>query len=375
VILHHMATWNFRNLAPGKVELGSGLNVIFGANGQGKTNLLEAIAVLGSLRSFRSHRYRPLLRHGERCLRLEGMLGSDSGPVALEVSWEVGPPPRRQLRLNGDSVHVSRYLQVFPVVVLAPGDRELVVGKPQGRRAYLDRLAFLLSRRHLDHLQRYRKLLDQRNAGLVRGVGGHEMAAWESQLAESAARIVLARRRVLERLEPRFQRIYHAIGGEGFPELRLEYQAEASLPPGDVEEALAEIYRKRYNDQRDRDRETGYTTAGPHRHDLMIRGTTGHVRDYLSAGQVKAVAAGLRLSFLEEVEEDRGEVLPLGIDDVDAEIDRAVTQRVLSLAAKGRQLVVTSTRAELGAWKDGSFRRHMVRDGSIQHVVGREESV
>ncbi len=370
-----MATWNFRNLVPGKVELGPGLNVVFGANGQGKTNLLEAIAVLGSLRSFRAHRYRPLLRHGESFFRLQGTLSSETASVTLEVSWEIGPPPRRQLRLNGDTVTVWRYLQVFPVVVLAPADRELVVGKPQGRRAYLDRLAFLLSRRHLDDLQRYRKLLEQRNAGLVRGVGGHEMAAWESQLAESAARIVLARRRVLQRLEPRFQRIYHAIGGEGFPRVRLEYQGEAFLPPDDVEEILAEIYRKRYNDQRDRDRETGYTTAGPHRHDLMIRGTTGHVRDYLSAGQVKAVAAGLRLSFLEEVEEDRGEVLPLGIDDVDAEIDRTVTERVLSLAAHGRQLVVTSTQTELGAVQAEDFRRHMVRDGSIREEVGPKETV
>ncbi len=371
--IEYIATWNFRNLEPGRLELSGGLNVLSGANGQGKTNVLEAMAVVGSLRSFRTHRLRPLARNGESFFRLEAGLASSTGTTVLELTWEAGTPPRRRNQLNGVEVPVGQYLQALPMVVVASTDRELVLGKPAGRRAFLDRLTFFLDPRHITELQVYRKLLQHRNAALGQALSSRDMGAWEERLADAGARVVVGRRRTLARLVERFARLYEGLGEGTFPEVKLEYLGESFLPDGDDVERLAEIYRKRYNDQRDRDRETGYTSAGPHRHDLMIRGVTGHVRDYLSAGQVKAVAAALRLSFLEEVEEDRGERLPLAIDDVDAEIDGAVTRRLLSLAAQGRQLVVTSTRSGLPVVTGHRCHEFIVRDGLVTPVAGREE--
>jgi len=373
VEIEYIATWNYRNLRPGRVDLSTGVNVLSGSNGQGKTNLIEALAVVGALRSFRVHRLRHVVRKGEGFFRLEAGLKNAAGSTILNLSWEAGSPSKREIRLNGEKVSIGRYLQVFPMVVVASTDQDLVVGKPAVRRAYLDRLTFLLDPQHIVVLQEYRQLLRQRNAALGRSIARGDMRLWEDQLARAAARVVVGRRRTVEALVSRFRRIQCTIGGDTFPEVGLRYTGEPSSGGGGSVETLAEIYRKRYNDQRDRDRETGYTTTGPHRHDLMISGVTGHVREYFSAGQIRVIAAALRLSFLEEVEEHRGEKLPLGIDDVDTELDARVTRRFLSLAAQGRQLIVTTTRQGLGALAGQPFYELIVEDGSFSPVMSPEE--
>ena len=371
--IERLATWSFRNLEPGPVEVSPGVNLFFGANGQGKSNVLEALAVAGTLRSFRSARLKPLVTTGGHAFRVATSVRSANGTTALEVQWDDRSTPRRNLFLDGWAVPVDRYLTALPVVVIASGDRELVVGKPALRRAFLDRLTFLLRSVHLSDLRLYTRLLQQRNAGLARGLGRREMEAWEERLADVAARVVVARRHRLAGLVERFTKIYEVLGDHDFPHVALSYGAESFL--GDDEDAgtLAEIYRKRYNDQRDRDRETGYTTVGPHRHDVVIRSAGGPAREYLSAGQIKTIAVALRLSFLEEVEQDRGEQVPLGIDDIDVEIDEAVTERFLSLAGSGRQLLITSTRSELPGLGDVTCHRFVVNAGSIRDWNGEEE--
>jgi len=374
VEIEYVATWNFRNLNPGRVIFFPGINVLWGANGQGKTNVLEALAVLGALRSFRTSRLRSLVTEGESFFRLEVGLRSTEGRTTLEVHWDSGATTRRRIRMNGSEVGIERYLRAFPLVVIAPSDRDLVLGKPPVRRAYLDRLTFLLHPSHLGDLQLYRKLLQQRNAALGQPGSRRDMMVWEDRLAEAAARVVVGRRRTVEHLRERFSQLYAALGGGAFPKAILEYPGESFLPQEDDPKTLAEVYRKRYTDQRDRDRETGYTTAGPHRHDLMIRGVKGYARDYLSAGQIKAVAAALRLTFVEQVEEDRGERLPLGIDDIEVELDEVVTQRFLALAGDGRQLVVTSVHPDLEGLESMPCHRFVVEEGSVGALASHEEN-
>ena len=142
--LIEIRTSGFRNLASGSVSWGAGSNLVAGANGQGKTNLLEAVTVFGNLRSFRTATMRQIVAHGETRFYLEGRIETKNGPVRLSQEVTAGPPVRRVLQVAGASASVAQYLQVLPVFALSGADRDLVVGGPSERRAYLDRHTFLL---------------------------------------------------------------------------------------------------------------------------------------------------------------------------------------------------------------------------------------
>ena len=372
--LESVTITGFRNLADGTVAFGGGVNLILGANGQGKTNLLEAICTLGTARSFRSAAHRRLVRHGETSYRLEGRLVGRTGALVLEILWRAGNPPERELRINGIRVGVAEYLRVFPMVVLSSADRDLVTGQPAVRRAFLDRLAFLLVPASLEDLRRYLRVLRQRNAAMARGVPPEEFSAWSDELAAAAGRVVVRRRAAVEALRRGFGEIYGRLRGSGFPDVTLEYHGEAWLPPDGDEFEVAEEYRKRYHSQGEREREAGYTLWGPHRHDLLLQASGRAVRDTLSAGQVKTVAAALRFAFLGEVERGRGERLPLGIDDVDAELDEEMLARTVRLAGDDRQLFLTSARDRAALGDVRAERRMWVSAGRVLTTVPHKEN-
>jgi DNA replication and repair protein RecF len=129
----------FRNLDVERMHFAADANIILGSNGVGKTSLLEAIFVLGNLRSFRSSSLHRVVQHGKLNFRVEGIIKSTGGTHRLEQIVEVGPPVQRTLRVDGSDVSVGQYLQFFPVIAISGADHELVSGGPQTRRALLDR--------------------------------------------------------------------------------------------------------------------------------------------------------------------------------------------------------------------------------------------
>jgi DNA replication and repair protein RecF len=177
-------------------------------------------------------------------------------------------------------------------------------------------------------------------------VADDELAAWEAPLAAAAARLVARRLRVLESLTPGVLEIYRRTGGEGFPELALKYSGEPWLKGEKLLEILEKSYQKRYNETRARDRQAGHTLEGPHRHDLRLLADGRPAREVLSSGQTKVAAAALRLASVVSVEDDRGDRFPVVIDDVDAELDNTVLGRLGRALRDGRQLFLSSARAE-----------------------------
>jgi DNA replication and repair protein RecF len=349
VELVKLRTRSFRNLCADEVEWTKGANLVLGGNGQGKTNLLEAVAVLGTLRSFRTANLRRLARHGEGAFAVEGDLRVGAGTCNLQQVVENGPPMRRQLRLNGASVSAERYLGAFPVFAITSTDRELVVGAPSGRRSYLDRFAFLLEPSLYRFLREYRRALRQRNAALSAGAGDGELEVWEQALAASAARVVDARLAAVVCLRTAFEPLCRTLGGPGMPQVVMSYRGDPWWPPGQGPDDLATEYGRRLVEQRSRDRGFGYTVDGPHRHDLGLRVEQRPVRDTLSSGQVRVVAAALRLAALGEVESALGDTVPMIIDDVDAEVDGKVLERLVAHLGGERQLLLSSAHEEMSA--------------------------
>jgi len=377
VKITQISVQSFRNLEDASYSFGDVVNVLLGANGAGKTSLLEALVILGNLRSFRTANLRKVVRHGENVFRLSGTIKGSQRTHRLEQIVEVGPPLSRTLRIDGAVVSVEKYLQLVPIFAITSHDRELVTGAPDGRRAFLDRFAFLQRPQYLEELRGYRRLLRQRNAALTGRGSEEEIDAWENPLAAAAARVVEARHAGAGQLAALFADMWKDLSSRGTPAVTIEYRIEPWIEAFEEVEKVEESYRRRYNETRTRDRQMGFTVDGPHRHDLSLKTDGRSVRHVLSTGQIKGVAAALRLASLTRVERERNEHLPLIVDDVDAELDGGALTLLVQRLGKQRQLFLSSTNehvAELAGpqgcriWlENGScvFRENLRDDRSI----------
>lgn len=346
--IREIRTRSFRNLESTTVRFEDGVNLVVGGNGAGKTSLLEAVAVLGNLRSFRSSRWRAVARHGERDFRVEGVVETSAGIRSrLEQVVEVGPPVTRSLMINGGAATTERYLSALPVVALTAADTDLVTGGPSLRRVLLDRLSFMLDMATLAEIRTYLRTLRQRNAALSSDATDSEMDAWDARLAVHAARVVERRMVAAMRLADEFAEVYQRLRGKSFPDITLGYRSDSWLNGCETTIKLEESYRKRYNVTRIRDRHAGHTLEGPHRHDLRLEAGGRPAKEVLSSGQIKVVAAALRLATVVQVERERGEQLPVIVDDVDAELDSAVFSQLTRTLASQRQLLLTSAHGEM----------------------------
>jgi DNA replication and repair protein RecF len=357
--LRALVARQFRNLGESAVRFDSDINLIVGGNGQGKTSLLEAIAVLTNLRSFRTARWGAVASYGKREFGLLGEFEGAAGRLRLEQRVELGPPVRRRLLVNRSPASVERYLGLCPIAVLSSSDSDLITGPPAVRRALIDRFAFLLEPSTLGVVRAYQRTLRQRNAALAGPSSGQEVDAWDARLAGAAARLLVRRLRAVESLVAVFETTYSELRGPGFPTVSLSYRGDAWLNEPESPEIVEESYRKRYNATRVRDRHAGHSLEGPHRHDLRIDADDQPAKEVLSSGQIKVVAAALRLATVLHVERERGEQLPVMVDDVDAELDRESFARLAAVLAGDRQLLLTSARGDVVA---AAFRQpHVLR--------------
>lgn len=334
---------DFRNLSNQIFAFGKTKNAIIGANGAGKTSLLEAMVVLGNLRSFRATSLRRVVRHNEASFRLAGTVFTGGRTHSLEQVVELGSPITRTLRVDGTKADVERYLQLFPVFAISAQDRELITGGPEGRRSMLDRFVFLLKPGHLDRLRSYRRLLRQRNAALVGHASDAEIEAWEAPLSAAAAAVIEAREKGAETLAERFSEEWRELSHGNEVKISIEYRSEAWSGPFGGAKKVEDLYRQRYNETRTRDRQLGFTGDGPHRHDLSLKTAGRRVRYVLSSGQAKGVAAALRLAALAQVEKERNERFPVIVDDVDAELDDGALTLLVERLGNKRQLFLSST--------------------------------
>jgi len=336
-----LITSNFRNIESVVFEPESGLNLILGSNGQGKTNMLEAVAVLGNVRSFRQASVRKMVCHGSDGFRIEAWISNSDSEVHLRQIVQCSTPVVRTLEINGIAVSLDRYLMQIPVFSLSAADVSLVTGPPEQRRSFVDRMAFFFDFNHLKDLNQFRKNLQQRNAALTAGTSKAEMDIWEDGLAQAASSVVCRRMAVVSSWKAQFHSMYNRLRGRDFPDVDVDYRWESPANGGN-QETVANFYRQRYHKHRVRDCRAGFTTEGPHRHDLVLKADGRPVRDVLSAGQVKVVAAALWMSNLAQVEERRNELCPILVDDADAELDSRVFGKLVDSFGLNRQVMMTS---------------------------------
>ena len=366
VRLVSMALRDFRNVTHAELVVPPAGVVIVGDNGHGKTNLLEAVAYLGSLRSMRNARDRDLVRHGVATAYVRG--GVDEGaPREISIGIE-GATGRK--RISVDGVVVPRQIDalgVLPSVSWSPTDVALVAGPPSERRRYLDIMLALSSRAYVTALRQYRAALDRRNAtiramprGFPRGHGDSAVAAWEPALAQHGAVLVAARRAWAEEHGADFARLCDAIGEPIAAALAYESDAAGADDPAS---RIAELLQR----ERARDVQRGLTSVGPHRDDLAISLGAHDARTFGSAGQQRTAAIALRLLEARTLRANgRGHPVLL-LDDPFAELDaRRITRTLALLAGEDvGQVVLAVPREEEIPPHFQRLARWRVHDGEV----------
>ena len=335
VVLDAISLRDFRNLTRLDLGLPAAGAVVVGENGQGKSNLLEAIYYLHLLRSVRGARDVDVVRFGAPGFHISART---SGGAYHELSAGFERQGRRKrVKLDGgEPSRLSDALGALPCVLFSPADVDLVAGAPSSRRRYLDILLALSSRPYLGALQRYRGALAQRNAALRESMRGsaaraeQRVAVWEAPLAEHGA--VLWRERVLwsEQAAGRFAELCAAIGEQAPVAMRYATALEpAARELRQIGEALAQaLEHKRGIDMR-----RGITHAGPHRDDLALTLDGRELRAFGSAGQQRTAAIALRLLEAETLHERLGAAPLFLLDDPFAELDARRSARILELLA------------------------------------------
>ncbi len=317
------------------VEPGPAMTVLVGANGAGKTTVLEAAHVVLAGSSPRTKVLRELIRQGEELFRVEASLRPGSNG-RVTVAFGYAATGDRRVSCDGLALaDCARIEAMLPVRMFLPDDLQLIKGGPRLRRQYLDRLAGSGDPLFRQVLVEYEEALRQRNHLLHRGIVGADHSPWEAILADRGPAVGRGREHTLARFAPVFSRVHAALAGAEAGSASVVYRTNTpGLEPAD--------YRERLACEREGDRQGGFTRSGPHRDDLRILLERRDLRDYGSQGEQRTAVLALLLAEGKWLEEEGRRPPLLLLDDVMSELDQDRRRAFLTLLAP-RQALITTT--------------------------------
>ncbi|MFD5412009.1 DNA replication/repair protein RecF [Streptomyces nojiriensis] len=349
----HLSLADFRSYARAEVPLDPGVTAFVGPNGQGKTNLVEAIGYLATLGSHRVSSDAPLVRMGADRAIVRAAVTQGERQQLVEL--ELNPGRANRARINRSSqVRPRDVLGIIRTVLFAPEDLALVKGDPGERRRFLDELVTARSPRMAAVRSDYERVLKQRNtllksAAMARRHGGRSLDlstldVWDQHLARVGAELLAQRLDLIATLLPLADKAYEQLAPGGGP-LGLAYKSSAGEPVDSgaarTREALYEVLLAALAEVRKQEIERGVTLVGPHRDDVVLRLGELPAKGYASHGESWSYALALRLASYELLRSEGSEPV-LILDDVFAELDTRRRERLAELVAPGEQVLVTA---------------------------------
>lgn len=329
---------NFRNYADETVSFGEGLNVLFGENASGKTNLLESVYFLALGKSPRTLKEKELVRFG--CPR--AVLAADICKKFRTHRLELVIEGKGAKKILADGIplrKLSELLGVLNVVFFSPDELRFVKAGPEERRRFLDISLSQQSGVYFKALSKYNRILQQRNALLKtenRNPALKSMLSlWDGSLAEAGAEVIAGRKKYVERLDSSAAEVHREISG-GKEALSLSYETSAD---GDGAENIRDRLLESLSSSFDKDRELAYTSAGPHRDDIRITLDGHDARKFASQGQQRNVSLSAKLAELSMFETETGESPVLLLDDVLSELDKSRRNKLLELSYRSQTLL------------------------------------
>lgn len=354
MILKRVSAENFRNLLSGEIEFHPQANILVGRNGQGKTNLLEAIYFLATTKSFRTARVASLFRFGEASVFVSGALERESLTRTLSVGLETGEAKRRVLMINGEKVTLPAYLNAMSVFAYSSARLDILRGTPEDRRRFLDRGLASVNPAYLEQLTRYTRVLKQRNALLAEIAAKQQspatLDAWDNELQVAAAAVHRARAAYASEVAAEFAAI---VSAHRYHVQNVTLQYRPSL--------TEELHRHRREELRAR-----MSLVGPQRDivEFLVDGRAAS--EVLSGGEQKMIVLFLKFAKLELFRRRHDDAPLFLLDDVDAELDLQILQDLLSKLPVSTQVFATSAKeAFLEALEAGPHRRLTIENGRV----------
>ncbi|MEU3493197.1 DNA replication/repair protein RecF [Kitasatospora cineracea] len=373
----HLSLADFRSYARVEVPLDPGVTAFVGPNGQGKTNLVEAIGYVATLGSHRVATDAPLIRLGaERAVIRASVVAQGGRTTLVELELTAGKANRARLN-RSDNVRPRDVLGVLRTVLFAPEDLALVKGDPGERRRFLDELLTARAPRLAGVRSDYERVLKQRNAllrtaAMARRAGGGKSAdlatleVWDGHLARAGAELTAFRIQLVAALQPLVAEAYRQLApgaGDTVLEYRSSFEGELPTSREQAEQQLLDALRA----TRRQEVERGLTLVGPHRDELLLRLGPLPAKGYASHGESWSYALALRLASYELLRSEGGEPV-LVLDDVFAELDARRRDRLAELVAGGEQVLVTAAVAE-DVPKALHGARYGVSDGTVDRLT------
>ncbi|AKF79148.1 DNA replication protein RecF [Myxococcus fulvus 124B02] len=340
---------DFRNLAQVSLTPSAHATIAVGQNGQGKTNLLEALYFLATLKPLRAGRLSELVRWGTQTARVSGrflLKGAER-----EIAVEVGGGTRQAFVDGKKAASLEEYFGGVSVVAFTPDDLEVVKGGPDSRRAFLDRAVFNRFPAYLRESREYARALKNRNRLLREGgaVDPAYLDAYDETLAKAGARIYSRRRALMAELAPRAQATFASIGRTVDPAVYGYHPAHLACDFATADEAaLASSLRESLTARMRRDLDRGFTSVGPHSDDVSVTLGGRSARAYASQGQQRALVLGWKIAEIENLESCTGFLPLLMLDDVSSELDPERNAYLMDyLARSGAQVFLSTTDGSL----------------------------
>jgi DNA replication and repair protein RecF len=338
VELTRLAVHQYRNIDGQEITFSSGTNLLVGRNGQGKTNLLEAIYLLGYGKSFRTSVPKECIQHGCKDARIEGTILSSGLSRELKILLA---SPDKKLLLHNKPVPLDEFAGNLHVLAFTQEHMRVVRGGPGERRAFLDRAMILLFPGHVRYMASFGRALKQRNALLAQPGEIDEalLESWEEALIQNGVRIIVNRRRYVDQIKRNLP-----PGLFGSDLLKVHYLSNVASEQSRLPEEIEKEFRQKLQNARNSDRRSGFTSIGPHRDELKIFFNGKSLVDFGSAGQQRSGLLSLYFAQMEIHREVHGFYPIFLMDDAEAELDEVRLRTFLSYLAERTQMFLTTAK-------------------------------
>ena len=350
----------FRNYKELSLDLSQGLVFIHGNNGQGKSNLLEAIHLLSIFKSLRASREVELINldmprtNNASYALISADANRDNTLINIKLMIENHPSElvpnenktliKKKIRVNGTPKRASEVLGLIPSILVSPDDIQLINGSPSLRRRFLDLMISQVDRRYLDDLRRYLKVLFHRNS-LLKSLNNQsslneQLTPWDTQLVKTGVNLLSSRIRAISFLQDSLKTIFKSLTNET-DDFVLDYIS--TVPMLKDESALESSFLEKLLANQGKDIALGSTSVGPHRDDICLRQNGRNVATYASRGQARILTLLMKLGQAIYTEHCHGEQPILLLDDVLAELDGQSRTRLIKYTEQYQQVIITST--------------------------------
>ena len=332
---------NFRNYSEADINFAYNTSLIYGDNAQGKTNIIEALFLTSTGKSHRTSNMNELVKYGENQFRV--ILEFEDSDYSKNIDIRYIKGKRKELFINGvKKERISEILGVVPSVLFSPESILYIKGAPGERRRILDMVLCQIKREYLINLQRYNRIIKNKNMVLKQiQIGRNEreqLDIWDEEVATTGIKIIKERQMLIEELENRMNNIIKRIS-DGKEKIAVKYKTFKELDKiqNDHKDLLEII-----TNNREKEIETGSSIYGPHRDDMEILLNGRGARVYCSQGQQRSIALSLCIAVMDIMEERLGKKTLLLLDDVMSELDEKRQNFLLELIGN-RQTVITAT--------------------------------